>query len=181
MSWKAIATVVLVLIVLEYGGASSLVIALVIKVGLFAYASVVLITAVMSVVWLAYGRARGAQQRKRELELEARRQEEAEHLRQEQRAQEAERSRRRAEQERQRERKLQREREGMAQSERGWWQVLGLTPTASRDEIVRTYRRKIQQCHPDRVSGLAPEFVRLAEEQTKLLNAAYAEAVRTCP
>jgi curved DNA-binding protein CbpA len=55
-----------------------------------------------------------------------------------------------------------------------------LAPSATKEEIVRNYRRKIQQCHPDRVAGLAPEFLELAEEHSKALNAAYAQAIRTC-
>jgi DnaJ domain len=59
-----------------------------------------------------------------------------------------------------------------------WWIVLEVSPAAGKDEIVRSYRRKIQRCHPDRVSGLAPEFVLLAEKRTKTLNEAYAQALR---
>jgi len=54
-----------------------------------------------------------------------------------------------------------------------------LAPSASKDEIVRNYRRKIKQCHPDLVVGLAPEILQMAEEQTKALNGAYANAMRT--
>jgi DnaJ-domain-containing protein 1 len=50
------------------------------------------------------------------------------------------------------------------QSQTEWWSVLEVTPSASKDEIVRNYRRKIQQCHPDRVAGLAPEFLRLGKK-----------------
>ena len=53
-----------------------------------------------------------------------------------------------------------------------WWIVLDVPSDASKDEIVRSYRQKIRQCHPDRVSGLAPEFIELAERHTKALNAA---------
>jgi DnaJ-domain-containing protein 1 len=56
--------------------------------------------------------------------------------------------------------------------------VLGVAADASKDDIVRSYRRKIQQCHPDRVAGLAPEFIELAEKHTKELNAAYTQAIR---
>ena len=60
----------------------------------------------------------------------------------------------------------------------GWWNVLELLPNASKDEIVRSYRRKIKQYHPDRVWGLGPELIELAESRTKTLNAAYAQAIR---
>jgi DnaJ-domain-containing protein 1 len=56
--------------------------------------------------------------------------------------------------------------------------VLEVPPDASKDDIVRNYRRKMQQYHPDRVSGLAPELVALAETRTKTLNVAYAQAMR---
>jgi DnaJ like chaperone protein len=56
--------------------------------------------------------------------------------------------------------------------------VLELFPNASKDEIVRSYRRKIKRYHPDRVWGLGPELIELAETRTKTLNAAYAQAIR---
>jgi DnaJ like chaperone protein len=59
-----------------------------------------------------------------------------------------------------------------------WWTVLGVGPSASKDDIKRNYRRKIKECHPDRVVGLAPEFLEVAEEHTKALNEAYANAMR---
>jgi hypothetical protein len=43
---------------------------------------------------------------------------------------------------------------------------------------VRKYRHKIKQCYPDRLGGLAPELLQLAEEQAKALNGAYANAMR---
>jgi hypothetical protein len=60
-----------------------------------------------------------------------------------------------------------------------WWTVLEVSPHASADEIRSAYYRKVKQCHPDRVAGLAPEFVELAERQTRTLNAAYDEANRS--
>jgi hypothetical protein len=59
-----------------------------------------------------------------------------------------------------------------------WWTVLEVTPDASSEEIRRAYYRKVQQCHPDRVTRLAAEFVELAERRTRALNAAYDEAIR---
>ena len=66
-----------------------------------------------------------------------------------------------------------------AQFKSDWWTVLGVAPSASKDEIVRKYRHKIKQCHPDRLGGFAPELLQLAEEQAKALNRAYANAKRT--
>jgi curved DNA-binding protein CbpA len=59
-----------------------------------------------------------------------------------------------------------------AQFKSDWWIVLGVAPSASKDEIVRKYRHKIKQYHPDRLVGVAPE-------QAKDLNEAYANAMRT--
>jgi FtsZ-interacting cell division protein ZipA len=120
--------------------------------------------------------------RQEEEEREAQRQQQAERLRQvEQQLREAEWLRRQEEEERKAQGQRQREREQpTTQSQTEWWSVLEVTPSASKDEIVRNYRRKIQQCHPDRVAGLAPGFVRLAEETTKRLNGAYEQAIRSC-
>ena len=80
------------------------------------------------------------------------------------------------------------ERWGQRQSERAekqsqendWWSVLEVPPHATADEIRRAYRYKIKQCHPDRIIGLAPELLELAERSTRTLNAAYSEANRAC-
>jgi DnaJ domain len=111
-----------------------------------------------------------------EREAEGRRQREAERRHREAAQRENERRRRQAEREAERQRQW--ECEHPMNDE--WWSVLEVSSDASKDEIVRSYRRKIQRCHPDRVSGLAPEFVSLAESRTKALNAAYSEAMRTC-
>jgi DnaJ-domain-containing protein 1 len=114
-----------------------------------------------------------------ERQREAQRQQQAERLRHAEQLREAERRRRQEEEEREAQRQRQREREQpTTQSQTEWWSVLEVTPSASKDEIVRNYRRKIQRCHPDRVAGLAPEFLRLAEESTKTLNVAYEQAIR---
>ncbi len=125
---------------------------------------------------------REAEQRRRqeEEEREAQRQQQAEQAERlcqtEQQLREAEWRRR---QEEQAHRKRQRERtQAGAQSRADWWIVLGVAPSASKDEIARNYRHRIKQCHPDRVVGLAPEFLQLAEERTKALNEAYANAMR---
>ena len=85
---------------------------------------------------------------------------------------------RRAEREREAERQRQRRREAAAQCD--WWSVLEVPPHATGDEIRSAYRHKIRQCHPDRVAGLAPDFIELAKRHTQALNAAYAEAVQVC-
>jgi DnaJ-domain-containing protein 1 len=89
-----------------------------------------------------------------------------------------------AEQERQAERQRQRERAEAAaklfQKEDEWRSVLEVSPYASPEEIRHAYIRKMQQYHPDRVAGLAPEFVELAERRSKVFNAAYARARHVC-
>ena len=78
------------------------------------------------------------------------------------------------------ERRYQQELErAAAQSPTEWWRVLEVAPTATKEETVRNYRRKIQQCHPDRVTGLAPEFLELAEEHSKALKVRHEFAARS--
>ena len=126
---------------------------------------------------------REAEQRRYQEEKERetqRRQSEAERRRQaEQLRREAEQRWRQAEEEREAQRKRRREHNRAAtQFQSDWWIVLGVAPSATKDEIVRKYRHKIKQCHPDRLGGLAPELLQLAEEQAKALNGAYANAMR---
>ena len=59
-----------------------------------------------------------------------------------------------------------------------WWEVLGVAPSAPDKAVRAAYVDRLKQCHPDRVSGLAPEFILLAEEMTKKLNAAFEEFKR---
>jgi len=58
-----------------------------------------------------------------------------------------------------------------------WHVVLGVSPSATADEIRRAYRAQIKQNHPDRVHGMSSVFRELAEQQTKKLNSAYEEAL----
>ena len=119
----------------------------------------------------------GQRQKLEELKRKAR---EVEHEHLAELRREAERQREQVEEEREAERRSHqdREREAALQSPTEWWRILEVAPSASKEEIVHNYRRKIQQCHPDRVAGLAPEFLELAEERSKALNAAYAQAMR---
>lgn len=59
-----------------------------------------------------------------------------------------------------------------------WFQVLGVSPSASWEQIRSEYRKKIQQYHPDRLEGMAAELRQLAVERCQRLNAAYEEAKR---
>jgi len=55
--------------------------------------------------------------------------------------------------------------------------VLGLSPTATVEEVKEAYRERVKQSHPDRVQGMSGAFTALAETETKKLNAAYQEAL----
>jgi DnaJ-domain-containing protein 1 len=57
-----------------------------------------------------------------------------------------------------------------------WFEILEVDSKATLDEIKSAYKKKISQYHPDKVSSLGPEFTLIAEEKTKQLNTAYAEA-----
>jgi len=59
-----------------------------------------------------------------------------------------------------------------------WYEILEVHPTSSLEEIKTAYRRKIQQYHPDRLEGMAPELRKLALEKSQEINAAYSEASR---
>jgi len=54
-----------------------------------------------------------------------------------------------------------------------YYKLLGLSPSASLEEIKIAYRRCIKQCHPDKFVGRAKQFRELAEERAKAINAAY--------
>ena len=63
------------------------------------------------------------------------------------------------------------------EEQRDCFEILGLSPSASMEELRTAYKRLIKQYHPDRVHGMAPAFTRLAEAQTRRLNAAYQQAL----
>lgn len=54
-----------------------------------------------------------------------------------------------------------------------YYEILGLEPGASAEEIKSAYRKLSMQCHPDKVAHLGEEFRRVAEEKMKELNEAY--------
>ena len=53
------------------------------------------------------------------------------------------------------------------------YKILGVPVTSSAEEIVSAYRNMAKMYHPDRLANLAPEFIELAEERMKEINAAY--------
>jgi len=59
-----------------------------------------------------------------------------------------------------------------------WHEILEVPASSSLAEIKFAYRRKIQQYHPDRLEGMAPELRKLALEKSQEINAAYTEASR---
>jgi DnaJ domain len=62
-----------------------------------------------------------------------------------------------------------------------WFAVLGLSPTATIEDVRQAYKTLIKQNHPDRVHGMAPVFRALAEAETKRINAAYRQALACLP
>jgi len=61
--------------------------------------------------------------------------------------------------------------------ETAWFSILGVSRSATIDEVKQAYKMKIKQNHPDRVQEMSPSFQELAEAETKKLNAAYQEAL----
>lgn len=54
-----------------------------------------------------------------------------------------------------------------------WFQILEVAECASKDEIVRAYKKKISQYHPDKVATLGAELRGLAEAKSQQINAAF--------
>ena len=66
---------------------------------------------------------------------------------------------------------------GEGGEEPGWFAVLGLPPSATLAEIKEAYKHLIKQNHPDLLHGMSPALRRLAEAETKRINAAYQQAL----
>ena len=63
-----------------------------------------------------------------------------------------------------------------ARSECKWWEVLGISPEATLADAQKAYRLMMRQYHPDKVAGLGPELIQLAEQKSRELNAALDQA-----
>lgn len=63
---------------------------------------------------------------------------------------------------------------GPADLERRHRATLGLEEPLSAEAIRLAYRQRMWEYHPDRVAGLGAKLRRLAEEETKRINEAYA-------
>ncbi|HRF60771.1 MAG TPA: DUF4236 domain-containing protein [Fimbriimonadaceae bacterium] len=59
-----------------------------------------------------------------------------------------------------------------------WYQVLGIDPTCTNEQLRAAFRKKIAENHPDLVARLDPEFQRLAQQRTQAILAAYDQARR---
>jgi hypothetical protein len=58
-----------------------------------------------------------------------------------------------------------------------WFGVLGVSQSATIEEVKQAYRVLVRQNHPDRVHDMSPALKELAEAETKKLNVAYAQAL----
>jgi hypothetical protein len=63
------------------------------------------------------------------------------------------------------------------QSEEDWIRILGVSQSATIEEVKEAYKTLIKQNHPDRVQGMSQAFKKLAEVETKKINAAYRQAL----
>jgi hypothetical protein len=63
------------------------------------------------------------------------------------------------------------------QNDEDWIRILGVSESATIDEVKQAYKSLIKQNHPDRVQGMSQAFKKLAEIETKKINAAYRQAL----
>lgn len=60
------------------------------------------------------------------------------------------------------------------------YEIMGITPTTSATDIKAVYRKLMMTHHPDKLvaAGMAPEFIAVATEKIKRINAAYEDICR---
>ena len=63
------------------------------------------------------------------------------------------------------------------ETDEDWIRILGVSQSATIEEVKKAYKTLIKQNHPDRVQGMSQAFKKLAEVETKKLNAAYRQAL----
>ena len=54
-----------------------------------------------------------------------------------------------------------------------WHYILGVTATASAEEIKRAYHKRMSEYHPDKVSTMGEKIIAVAEVESQRINAAY--------
>ena len=64
----------------------------------------------------------------------------------------------------------------MDPSGKPWWQVLDLSPSASRDQVRTAYWRKMQEFEPGKLGQLGPELRPLAEIRAQEIKAAFEQS-----
>lgn len=72
------------------------------------------------------------------------------------------------------------QRHASAEGHRPWHEVLGVSPSATQEQIVAARNKRVHELHPDRleaIEGLAPEFRKLANDKLAEVNVAYQEAM----
>jgi hypothetical protein len=58
-----------------------------------------------------------------------------------------------------------------------WFTMLGVSPSATAEQVREAYKTLIKQTHPDLVQSLSPAIRQFAEAETKRINVAYEQAL----
>ncbi|MEP6669050.1 MAG: J domain-containing protein [Chthoniobacter sp.] len=59
-----------------------------------------------------------------------------------------------------------------------WWEILQVSRGASLRQVTAAYRELMSKNHPDKVAHLSERIRRVADEETRRINAAYEAAQR---